>query len=45
VELVEQNQHAQQQLEQERQQLEQERQRSEKLAAKLKALGINPEDL
>jgi Uma2 family endonuclease len=38
LELVEQNQQAQQQL-------EQERQRSEKLAAKLKALGINPEDL
>ncbi len=38
LELVEQNQHAQQQL-------EQERQRSDKLAAKLKELGINPEDL
>jgi Uma2 family endonuclease len=38
LELVEQNQQAQQQL-------EQERLRSEKLAAKLKALGINPEDL
>ena len=45
LELIEQNQQAQQQLDQERQQLEQERQRSEKLAAKLKALGINPEDL
>lgn len=38
LELVEQNQQAQQQL-------EQERLRSEKLAAKLKALGINPENL
>lgn len=38
LELIEQNEQAQQQL-------EQERQRSNKLAAKLKELGINPEDL
>ncbi|MBW4472303.1 MAG: Uma2 family endonuclease [Stenomitos rutilans HA7619-LM2] len=38
LELIEQNQQA-------RRQLEQERERSDKLAAKLKELGINPEDL
>ncbi|WP_431192611.1 Uma2 family endonuclease [Stenomitos frigidus] len=38
LELIEQNQQAQQQL-------EQERQRSDKLSAKLKELGINPEEL
>ena len=45
LELIEQNQQSQQQLEQSQQQLKQERQRSDKLAAKLQALGINPEDL
>jgi Uma2 family endonuclease len=43
VELMEQREQARQRAEQERQRAEQERQRAERLAAQLKALGIEPE--
>ncbi|MBW4582754.1 MAG: Uma2 family endonuclease [Tildeniella nuda ZEHNDER 1965/U140] len=45
LELIEQNLELAEQNQQAQQQLEQERQRSDKLAAKLRELGINPEAL
>jgi hypothetical protein len=44
VELMEQREQERQRAEQERQRAEQERQRAERLAARLRALGIDPEE-